>query len=343
IPTEYHDRYMRELEAGEKVRVLLAQALFGKPDILLLDEPTNNLDMRSIEWLEDYLQGLNDSVVIVVSHDRHFLNNVCTHIADIDFQKLRIYVGNYDFWKQASELMIQQMRDANKKKTDRVKELKAFIQRFSSNASKAKRATSRKKLLDKLELDDIPVSTRKYPHIVFPPERDPGRSILRVDKLSKSIDGVPVIRNFSLTVNQNDKIAFVGQDDLARTVLFQILAGELEPDEGTIEWGQTIKVAYFPKDNTEYFDAEYNLIDWLRQYSPEDQSENYIRSFLGRMLFSGDETLKPTNVLSGGEKVRCMLSRMMLSGANALILDEPTNHLDLESITSLNDGMQKFD
>jgi len=342
IPTEMHDRKMAELESNEKIRVLLAQALFGSPQILLLDEPTNHLDMQSIEWLENFLAGY-EGTVIVVSHDRHFLNTVCTHIADIDFGKIQLYVGNYDFWYESSQLALQLQRDQNKKKEDKIKELQAFIQRFSANKSKAKQATSRKKLLDKITLDDIRPSNRKYPFINFKPEREAGKQLLLVEGLTKSIDGVKIIDNLTLTVNKGDKIALVGPDTLWKTVLFQLLMGELEPDAGTYQWGVTTTQAYFPKDNSAYFDGvELTLVDWLRQYS-KDQDESFIRGFLGRMLFSGDEALKKASVLSGGEKVRCMLSKMMLSGANVLLMDEPTNHLDLESITALNNGLIDFD
>lgn len=338
VDQQLHEKHMGELEAGDKVRVLLAQALFGKPDILLLDEPTNNLDVHTVNWLEGYLQGLN-SLVIVVSHDRHFLNNVCTHIADIDFRKIRIYAGNYDFWVQASELALRQRRDAQKKAADKANDLKAFIQRFSSNASKAKQATSRKKLLDELTLDDLPISTRKYPHIVFKPERAQGRIILTVDGVSKTIDGEKLLDNVSFTLQPDDRVAFVGLDGRATSALFDILAGVSEPDSGTVEWGQTMTTAYFPRENDQFFDGvKLNLVEWLRQFSTV-KDEEYVRGFLGKMLFSGEESLKPVHVLSGGEKVRCMLSRMMLSGANALIFDDPTNHLDLESITALNNAL----
>ena len=341
IPAELHSSTMGELEAGHKVRVLLAQALFGKPDILLLDEPTNHLDIHTITWLEEYIKSL-DSLVIVVSHDRHFLNNVCTHIADIDFRRIRIYAGNYDFWLQASELALQQRRDTQKKAANKAKDLKAFIERFSSNASKARQATSRKKLLDQLTLDDLPVSTRKYPHISFKSERDCGKMVLRVENLSKVIDGEKVLENVSFNVQPGDRIAFVGLDDRARTVLFEILAGHMEPDTGTIEWGSTITSAYFPKENEEFFNGvEVNLIDWLRQFTTNAYEED-VRGFLGQMLFSGEDTQKKVKVLSGGERVRCMLSKMMQVEANFLIFDEPTNHLDLESITALNRGMSSF-
>lgn len=334
-----HTRRMGELEAGDKVRVLLAQALFGQPDILLLDEPTNHLDVHTVAWLEDYISRLK-TLVIVVSHDRHFLNNVCTHIADIDFRRVNVYVGNYDFWVQASELALRQRREAQKKATDKAKELKAFIERFSSNASKAKQATSRKKLLDQLTLDDLPVSTRKYPHIVFKPERGHGRLILTVDRVSKRIDGEQVLEDVSFSLQPGERVAFVGQDGRAKTALFDILAGVTQPDSGSVEWGSTMTTAYFPRDNEAFFDGvDLNLIDWLRQYSTQHHEED-VRGFLGQMLFSGEDTLKPVQVLSGGERVRCMLARMMQTRANALILDEPTNHLDLESITSLNKALE---
>ncbi|MBI2354534.1 MAG: ATP-binding cassette domain-containing protein [Deltaproteobacteria bacterium] len=338
IPEELRGKQMKELEGGDKVRVLLAQALFGSPDVLLLDEPTNNLDLKSISWLEDFLFRFPNTV-IVVSHDRHFLNQVCTHTADIDFGRIKVYVGNYDFWYHASQLNLKQLQNENRKVSEKAEELKAFIQRFSSNASKAKQATSRKKLLDKLTLEDMPVSSRKYPHVMFKPERPCGDIILEIQGLSKEIDGVPVLDNLDLIVRKNDKIAFVGGNTLARTTLFRILAGELEPDSGSFRWGVTITNAYFPKENSSYFENDLNLIEWLGQYSPPTEGETFARGFLGRMLFSGDEAMKKTSVLSGGERVRCMLSRMMLSGANVLILDEPTNHLDLESITALNDGL----
>lgn len=338
VDQKLHDKRMGELESGDKVRVLLAQALFGKPDILLLDEPTNNLDVHTVAWLEDYISRLS-ALVIVVSHDRHFLNNVCTHIADIDYRKVRIYAGNYDFWIQASELMLRQSRDAQKKNADKAKDLKAFIQRFSSNASKAKQATSRRKLLDELTLDDMPISTRKYPHIVFKPERPQGRMILSVDSVSKTIDGEKLLNDVTFALQPDDRIAFVGLDGRATSALFDILAGVTEPDSGSIEWGQTMTKAYFPKDNEEFFHGvKLNIIDWMRQFT-EVKEEEFVRGFLGKMLFSGEDTLKPVNVLSGGERVRCMLSRMMQSGANALIFDDPTNHLDLEGITALNNAL----
>ncbi|OUM95750.1 MAG: ABC transporter ATP-binding protein [Thermobacillus sp. ZCTH02-B1] len=342
IPNELHDRYMKELDGNQKVRVLLAQALFGNPQILLLDEPTNHLDEKSIEWLEDFLLHY-EGTVIVVSHDRHFLNTVCTHIADIDYGKIQLYVGNYDFWYESSQLAQKLMREQNKKKEEKIRELQAFIQRFSANKSKARQATARKKLLEKITLDDIKPSNRKYPFIQFKPEREAGKQLLHIEGLTKTIDGVKVIDNLTLTVNKGDKIALVGPESLWKTTLLQILAGELEPDAGTCQWGVTTTRAYFPKDNSQYFDGvELNLVDWLRQFSKE-QDETFIRGFLGRMLFSGDEALKKASVLSGGERVRCMLARMMLSGANVLLMDEPTNHLDLESITALNNALIEFD
>jgi ATPase subunit of ABC transporter with duplicated ATPase domains len=337
ISEELRHKKMKELEGGEKVRVLLAQALFGAPDILLLDEPTNHLDLKSIAWLEEFLSRFQNTV-IVVSHDRHFLNQVCTHVADIDFGRITVYVGNYDFWYEASQLALKQKQEENRKTTDKANELKEFIQRFSSNASKAKQATSRKKLLDKLTLEDMPVSSRKYPFVVFKPERPSGDIILEIKDLSKTIDGVRVIDNFSLTVNKGDKIAFVGGESLTKTTLFRILEGELEPDSGSFRFGVTITPACFPKENGRYFDNDLTLIEWLRQFAPTE-GESFARGFLGRMLFSGEEATKKSNVLSGGEKVRCMLARMMLTGANVLVFDEPTNHLDLESITALNNGL----
>lgn len=332
---------MKELEGGDKVRVLLAQALFGNPDVLLLDEPTNHLDLKSIVWLEDFLARFQNTV-IVVSHDRHFLNQVCTHIADIDYGKIQVFVGNYDFWCQASRLIQKQKQNENKKTAEKAKELTSFIQRFSSNASKAKQATSRKKLLEKLTMEDMPVSSRRYPWIAFKPERSCGNVILEVENLSKTIDGQKVLNNFSMVVNGGDKIAFVGDNSLAKSTLFQILAGELEPDSGSFRWGQTISTSFFLKENRQYFETEMTLVQWLLQYAPPDEGESFARGFLGRMLFSGEEAMKKTGVLSGGEKVRCMLSRMMLSDANVLVLDEPTNHLDLESITALNEGLIAF-
>lgn len=342
IPEELHTKKMAELTGGEKVKVLLAQALFGKPDVLLLDEPTNHLDMKAIDWLEEFLINF-ENTVIVVSHDRHFLNNVCTHIADLDFSKIQIYVGNYDFWYESSQLALKMAQDANRKKEEKIKELQAFIARFSANASKSKQATSRKKLLDKIELDDIRPSSRRYPFVGFTPDREIGNDLLRVEGLTKTIDGEKVLDNLSFIVNKGDKVALVGNNDIAKTTLFKILMGEMEPDSGTFKWGVTTSQAYFPKDNSEYFEnSDVNLVEWLRQFSPNDESESFLRGFLGRMLFSGEEVLKKASVLSGGEKVRCMLSKMMLSGANVLLLDEPTNHLDLESITALNNGLIAF-
>ncbi|MEC0249147.1 ATP-binding cassette domain-containing protein [Paenibacillus chitinolyticus] len=342
IPKELHDQKMKDLDGNEKVRVLLAQALFGSPNILLLDEPTNHLNLESIQWLENFLARF-EGTVIVVSHDRHFLNQVCTHIADIDFSKIQMYVGNYDFWYESSQLALKLAREQNKKTEEKRKELETFIARFSANASKSKQATSRKKQLEKLTLDDIKPSNRKYPFINFKPEREAGKQLLAIDSVSKSVEGQKILDNISITVNKGDKIAFVGPDGHAKTTLFQILMGETEADEGTYTWGVTTTQAYFPKDNSQYFDGvDMNLVDWLRQYS-KDQDESFIRGFLGRMLFSGEEALKKASVLSGGEKVRCMLSKMMLASANVLILDEPTNHLDLESITALNNGLIDFD
>ncbi|MEK3854593.1 ABC-F family ATP-binding cassette domain-containing protein [Cytobacillus sp. FSL H8-0458] len=342
IGEELHDKKMADLSGSEKVKVLLAQALFGKPDVLLLDEPTNHLDIKAIQWLEEFLINF-ENTVIVVSHDRHFLNKVCTHIADLDFGKIQIYVGNYDFWYESSQLAQRMAQDANKKKEEKIKELQSFIARFSANASKSKQATSRKKLLDKISLDDIRPSSRKYPYVGFSPDREIGNDLLRVDGISKSIDGVKVLNNVSFIMNKDDKIALVGTNELAKTTLFKILTGEMEPDEGTFKWGVTTSQSYFPNDNSEFFEnSDLNLVDWLRQFSPADDSESFLRGFLGRMLFSGEEVLKKASVLSGGEKVRCMLSKMMLSGANVLLLDEPTNHLDLESITALNNGLINF-
>ncbi|MFZ5797224.1 MAG: ABC-F family ATP-binding cassette domain-containing protein [Thermodesulfobacteriota bacterium] len=342
IPEELREKKMKELDGGDKVRVLLAQALFGNPDILLLDEPTNQLDLKTISWLEDFLARFQNTVIIV-SHDRHFLNQVCTHVADIDYGRIQVYVGNYDFWYQASQLHFRQKEAESKKAKARAEELKEFIRRFSSNASKARQATSRKKLLEKLTLDDMPVSSRKYPYIVFKPERPCGDIILEIKGLSKEIDGLMLFQDLSLTVNKGDKIAFVGANSLAKTTLFQILAGELEPDAGTFRWGVTIDHAYFPKENNGYFDNDdLDLVGWLRQFSSARENESFFRGFLGKMLFSGEEAMKKTSVLSGGERVRCMLSRMMLSGANVLILDEPTNHMDLESITALNNGLTAY-
>jgi ATPase subunit of ABC transporter with duplicated ATPase domains len=340
ILDEFHQKKMKELEGSQKVRVLLAQALFGNPDILLLDEPTNSLDLESITWLENFLYNFNNTV-IVVSHDRHFINKVCTHIADIDYGKIMIYAGNYDFWAEASQLAIKQKKEENRKKEDKIKELQSFIERFSSNASKARQATSRKKLVEKLTIEEIPVTSRRFPYVAFKPDRECGKMILSVENLCAGVEGDTVLKNFNLVVNRDDKIAFVGPNNLAKTVLFQVLMGEMKPESGDFRWGETITTAYFPRENGAYFDSDLKLIDWLRQYTTEND-ETYVRGFLGRMLFSGDESLKKVNVLSGGERVRCMLSRMMLTGANAMILDEPTNHLDLESITSLNNGLINF-
>ena len=337
---EKHYKMMSEIEPKEKVKVLLAQALFGNPDILLLDEPTNDLDLKSINWLEEFLINF-ENTVIVVSHDRYFLNKVCTHIADVDFGKIKVYPGNYDFWYESSQLALKQMKEANKKKEEKIKELQEFIARFSANASKSKQATSRKKSLEKIELDEIKPSNRKYPYVDFKPDREPGKEILQVKNISKTINGEKILENVSFTVKPNDKIAFLADNENAKTVLFQILAGELEPDSGEISYGTTITTNYFPKDNNYLFESDLSITDWLRQYS-KDPDETYVRSFLGRMLFSGEEALKKVNVLSGGEKVRCVLSKMMLSGANLLIFDEPTNHLDMESITALNEGLEKY-
>lgn len=340
IGTELHEKKMSELSGKEKVKVLLAKALFGNPEILILDEPTNDLDIKSILWLENFLMDY-EGTVIVVSHDRYFLNNICTHMVDIDFKKIKIFVGNYDFWYESSQLAAQMLKDQNKKKEDKIKELQNFIARFSANKSKSKQATSRKKLLDKIQIEDIQPSTRRYPFVGFEMEREVGNQILEVNEISKTIEGRLVLDKVSFMVNKNDKIGFIG-DELAITTLFKILAGEMEADSGSFKWGVTTSRSYFPKDNTEFFkDTPYNLIDWLRQYSTE-QSEIYIRGFLGRMLFSGDEALKPAQKLSGGEKVRMMLSYMMLKNSNVLILDQPTNHLDLESIISLNNGLKAF-
>ena len=342
VANDLHGLKMKDMTPLDKVKVLLAHALFGNPDILLLDEPTNHLDVAAITWLEEYLYDFPNTV-IVVSHDRHFLNQVCTHIADIDFEAIQLYVGNYDFWLESSQLALQLAKDANKKKEEKAKELMAFIQRFSANASKSKQATSRKKQLEKLTLDDIRPSSRKYPYIAFKPDREAGNQLLTIDELCLSVDGESVLNKISFTVLKGDKIAFIGQNGMAKTLLFQILMGELSPDSGDFKWGITTSQSYFPKENSAFFDGvTLNLVDWLRQFS-RDQDETYIRGFLGRMLFSGEETQKEAHVISGGEKVRCMLSRMMLSGANVLLLDEPTNHLDLESITALNNGLMQFD
>ena len=340
IETENYYKKMSELEGKEKVKVLLAQALFGNPDILLLDEPTNDLDLKTINWLEEFLINF-ENTVIVVSHDRYFLNKVCTHIADVDFGKIKVYPGNYDFWYESSQLALKQMKEANKKKEEKIKELQAFIARFSANASKSKQATSRKKSLEKIELEEIKASNRKYPYIDFKPERMPGNEILKVKNISKTINGEKVLDNISFNVRPGNKIAVVSDNELRTTLLFQIIAGEVEPDEGEIEWGQTITNAYFPKDNNYLFESKETLVEWLRKYS-KDPDETYIRGFLGRMLFSGDEALKTVNVLSGGEKVRCVLAKLMLSGANFLSFDEPTNHLDMEAITALNEGLKNY-
>ena len=340
INTEFHYSIMKDLNGNEKVKVLLAKALFGNPDILLLDEPTNHLDLNAIEWLEEFLINF-DNTVIVVSHDRYFLNKVCTHIADIDYGKIQLYAGNYDFWYESSQLLIRQMKEANKKKEEKIKELQDFISRFSANASKSKQATSRKRALEKIELDEIKPSSRKYPYIDFRPNREIGNEILMVENLSKTIDGVKVLDDITFTLGHNDKIAFVGGNEQAKTVFFKILMGEMEPDEGTFKWGVTTSQAYFPKDNTEEFDNDLTIVDWLTQFS-ESKDATYVRGFLGRMLFAGDDGVKKVKILSGGEKVRCLLSKMMISGANVLLLDEPTNHLDMESITALNNGLIKF-
>ena len=340
IDTELHYKQMSELNGSEKVKVLLAKALFGNPDILLLDEPTNHLDLDAIAWLEEFLINF-ENTVIVVSHDRYFLNKVCTQIADIDYSKIQLYAGNYDFWYESSQLMVKQMKEANKKKEEKIKELQEFIQRFSANASKSKQATSRKRALEKIELDDIRPSSRKYPYIDFRPAREIGNEVLTVTNLSKTVDGVKVLDNVSFIVGREDKIALVGSDELAKTTLFKILAGELEPDEGSYKWGITTSTAYFPKDNTKDFDCDDTIVEWLMQFSPE-KDVTYVRGFLGRMLFAGDDGVKKVKVLSGGEKVRVMLSKMMIMGANVLLLDQPTNHLDMESITALNNGLIKF-
>ena len=340
IIPENHYKLMSEIEPREKVKVLLAQALFGNPDVLLLDEPTNDLDLKSINWLQEFLINF-ENTVIVVSHDRYFLNKVCTHIADVDFGKIKVYPGNYDFWYESSQLALKQMKEQNKKKEEKIKELQDFIARFSANASKSKQATSRKKTLEKIELDEIKPSNRKYPYVDFKPDREPGKEIVQVKNISKTINGEKILDKISFTVKAGDKIAFLADNENAKTVLFQIIAGEMEPDEGELIWGTTITKSYFPKDNNYLFDVDENITEWLRKYS-KDPDETFVRGFLGRMLFSGDESLKQARVLSGGEKVRCVLAKMMLSGANFLIFDEPTNHLDMESITSVNDGMAKF-
>lgn len=340
IDTELHYKKMGELDGPDKVKVLLARALFGNPDILLMDEPTNHLDLAAIDWLEEFLINF-ENTVIVVSHDRYFLNKVCTQIADIDYAKIQLYSGNYDFWYESSQLMIKQMKEANRKKEEKIKELQEFIQRFSANASKSKQATSRKRALEKIQLDEMRPSSRKYPYIDFRPERTIGNEVLTVENLCKTIDGVKVLDNISFTLRHDDKVAFVGSNELAKTTLFQILMGEMEPDSGSFKWGVTTSQAYFPKDNTAEFDSDLVIYDWLQQYSPV-KDITYVRGFLGRMLFAGDDGAKKVRVLSGGEKVRCMLSKMMISGANVLVFDEPTNHLDMESITALNNGMMKF-
>ena len=340
VDTEFHNTLMKDLNGSLKVKVLLAQALFGNPDILLLDEPTNHLDLDAIAWLEEFLITF-ENTVIVVSHDRYFLNKVCTHTADIDYGKIQLYAGNYDFWVESSQLMVKQMKEANRKKEEKIKELQEFIQRFSANASKSKQATSRKRALEKIELDDIKPSSRKYPYIDFRPFREIGNEVLTVENLSKTIDGVKVLDHISFILNREDKVALVGPNEQAKTVLFKILAGEMEPDEGDYKWGLTTSQAYFPKDSSAEFDSDDTIVDWLTQYSPE-KDVTYVRGFLGRMLFAGEDGVKKVKVLSGGERVRCMLSKLMISGANVLLLDEPTDHLDMEAITSLNNGLMKF-
>ena len=340
VDTEYHYSLMKDLDGNLKVKVLLAKALFGNPDILLLDEPTNHLDLDAIAWLEEFLINF-ENTVIVVSHDRYFLNKVCTHTADIDYGKIQLYAGNYDFWYESSQLLIRQMKEANRKKEEKIKELQEFISRFSANASKSKQATSRKRALEKIELDTIKPSSRKYPYIDFRPDREIGNEVLTVEGISKTINGEKVLDNISFILNRDDKVAFVGSNEIAKTTLFQILSGELEPDEGTYKWGVTTSLAYFPKDNTKEFDNDLTIADWLMGYSPV-KDITYVRGFLGRMLFAGEDGVKKVRILSGGEKVRCLLSKMMISGANCLILDEPTNHLDMESITALNNGLIKF-
>ena len=340
VDTSFHYSLMKDLTGALKVKVLLAQALFGNPDILLLDEPTNHLDLDAIAWLEEFLINF-ENTVIVVSHDRYFLNKVCTNIADIDYGKIQLYAGNYDFWYESSQLMVKQMKEANRKKEEKIKELQEFIQRFSANASKSKQATSRKRALEKIELDDIKPSSRKYPYIDFRPAREIGNEVLKVENLTKTIDGEKILDGLTFTLNREDKVALVGPNERAKTVLFQILAGEMEPDEGSYKWGLTTTQSYFPKDNTAEFDSDDTIVDWLTQYSPE-KDVTYVRGFLGRMLFAGEDGVKKVKVLSGGEKVRCMLSKLMISGANVLMLDEPTDHLDMESITALNTGLVKF-
>ena len=339
IPEDLHQVKMSELTAGQKVKVLLAQSLFGKPDVLLLDEPTNGLDIQSINWLEEFLINF-ENTVIVVSHDRHFLNKVCTHMADLDFGKIKLYVGNYDFWLESSQLATKLQSQQNAKKEEQIKELQEFIARFSANSSKSKQATSRKKMLDKITLDDIQPSSRRYPFVQFKPEREIGNDLLQVDNVSVTIDGKKILDNISFTLNRDDKVAFIAESDLVTTTLFKVIMGDLKPDTGTIRWGVTTSQAYLPKDTTKEFDSKMPILDWLRQYASKEEDDNtFLRSFLGRMLFSGDEVMKPVNVLSGGEKVRCMLSKLMLSKSNVLVLDDPTNHLDLESISALNDGL----
>ena len=340
IEPEFHYAIMKDLTGSQKVKILLAQALFGNPDILLLDEPTNHLDMNAIEWLEEFLINF-DNTVIVVSHYRYFLNKVCTHIADIDYGKIQLYAGNYDFWFESSQLLVKQMKEANRKKEEKIKELQEFISRFSANASKSKQATSRKRALEKIQLDEMRPSSRKYPYIDFRPNREIGNEVLMVEGLSKTIDGEKIIDNLTFTLGHDDKVAFVGSNERAKTTLFQILMGEMEPDEGTYKWGVTTSQAYFPKDSTAEFNNDLTIADWLTQYS-EIKDATYVRGFLGRMLFAGEDGVKKVKVLSGGEKVRCLLSKMMISGSNILILDEPTNHLDMESITALNNGLIKF-
>ena len=340
IETDLHHKMMNELKGAEKVKVLLAKALFGNPDILLLDEPTNHLDLVSIEWLEDFLINF-ENTVIVVSHDRYFLNKVCTNIADIDYGKITLFAGNYDFWFESSQLIVRQQKEANRKKEEKIKELQEFIQRFSANASKSKQATSRKRALEKIELDDIKPSSRQYPYIQFKPNREIGNDVLEVHNLTKTINGVKVLDNISFNLNRTDKVALVGPNELAKTVLMQIIAGEMEPDSGDYKWGLTTSQSYFPKDNTKEFNSEDTIVEWLTQYSP-DKDTQFVRGYLGRMLFKGDDGVKKVNVLSGGERVRCMLSKMMISGSNVLILDEPTDHLDMEAISALNDGLKNF-
>ena len=340
LDEEDHGKMMSDLDESRKVRVLLAQALFGNPDILLLDEPTNGLDLESITWLEDFLIDFPNTV-IVVSHDRHFLNTVCTHICDIDYSRITLYSGNYDFWYQMSQMLQRQAREQLKKREEKAKELKEFIQRFASNASKSRQATSRKKVLEKLDLENIPVTSRKFPYVAFKPNRELGNNVLRVEKLNYQTSDAVLLQDFSIIVNRGDKIAFVGAEHQSKTAFFEIIAEEQKADSGDYYWGQTVSFSYFPKENSRYFNSDLSITDWLKQYSP-DQDDTYVRSFLGRMLFSGDEALKPVNVLSGGERVRCLLSKMMLSGANVLIMDEPTNHLDLEAITALNEGLEAF-